>query len=401
MKSLQIRKLYLSNFLTGLVFWYGIEKLFMGSIGIDAVGIAAATAALTIFLMVFDIPAGILADKWSRKGVLLVSAVALGVCSLILGVSHGLVLYIAGDLVYGLYLVASNGTYQAIIYDSLHEEGRAGDYSRINGMAYALFMVGAGVGNVASGFIAHHYGFRASYFVTVIPCVLNALVIVSLLEPKFHKAAAENRIIRQLGSATRTLFSIKLLRILTLLVTIFAVVELFKLEFAQLYFLRYISAPQAIGLLWAVYAFAMALGSVIAHRLRARLNILIYGATVPYVIMAFVDNWFAIVLFMVQAVAAAALLNQIETRIQEETPSAVRASVLSVVSTLGRAVMVPASFLLGYLFREYSAFWALRFVATITGLALLYWLIASRGVPHANDPAVAESELPNPVVLGS
>jgi len=74
MKLTQIQKLYLSNFLAGLVFWYGIEKLFMRSIGINAVGIAAATAALTIFLAMFDIPAGILADKRSRKGVLVLQS---------------------------------------------------------------------------------------------------------------------------------------------------------------------------------------------------------------------------------------------------------------------------------------------------------------------------------------
>ncbi len=69
MKS-QIPKIYLSNFLTGLVFWYGIEKLFMRSIGIDAVGVGIATAVFIGFNLIFDIPAGILADKWSRKGML-------------------------------------------------------------------------------------------------------------------------------------------------------------------------------------------------------------------------------------------------------------------------------------------------------------------------------------------
>lgn len=31
-----ILKLYFANFFIGLVFWYGIEKLFMQAIGIDA-----------------------------------------------------------------------------------------------------------------------------------------------------------------------------------------------------------------------------------------------------------------------------------------------------------------------------------------------------------------------------
>ena len=101
--------------------------------------------------------------------------------------------------------------------------------------------------------------------------------------------------------------------------------------------------------------------------------------------MAFIDNWLSLVLFMLQAVAAAALINQIETRIQENTLSAVRASISSVVATLGRAVAVPASFVLGWLFRDYNALFAVRFVAVVSGFILVYWLWSSRSIPKANE----------------
>jgi MFS family permease len=394
MKLTQIQKLYLSNFLTGLVFWYGIEKLFMRSIGINAVGVAAATAALTVFLVMFDIPAGILADKWSRKGVLVLSAVSLAIASLLTGESHGLSLYIVGDLFYGLYVVTSSGTYQAIIYDSLHEENKSDQYSKINGKIYALFLVGAGVGDVASGFLAHQFGFRASYLLTIIPCLLNAAVILSLHEPRFHKSLGKEKLLRQIGKATITVSKIKLVRTLAVVLTLFAVIELFKLEFGQLYMFRYVTAAQAIGTLWAVYSFSMAFGSLIAHKFRARLHTLIVCAVLPLVLMSVIDNRFSLVLFMVQAVATAALLNQIETRIQENTPSHVRASVLSVISTFGRAVAVPASFILGWLFKDYNALIAVRFIAVVALVALFYWLIASRNIPKANEPLITEELIP-------
>src|SRR5688572_26689516 len=157
MKFTNVHKLYASNLLTGLVFWYGIEKLFMQSIGISAVGVGAVTAILIIFLVLFDIPSGLLADRWSRKGMLVISAIALGVCSFILGSSAGLLMYTIGTLFYGLYVVGTSGTYGAIMYDTLHEEGRANLYSKINGRAYGLFLIGAGIGNIAGGFLAHHF----------------------------------------------------------------------------------------------------------------------------------------------------------------------------------------------------------------------------------------------------
>lgn len=377
MRLTQIQKLYLSNFLTGLVFWYSIEKLFMISIGINAVGVGTVTAILLAFNLLFDIPSGILADKWSRKGMLFVSAVSLALCSVILGLSNGLAMYIVGYLFYGIYVVSTSGTYQAILYDSLHEEGRSNQYSKINGRAFALFLTGAGVANLASVLIVSIFSYSTTFYLTVVSCVLNALLIFSIKEPAFHRKENRERVIKQLGETIHILVNIKLLRSLAIVMSALAVVELFKTDFGQLYMLRYVAEPQVIAMLWAVYAFTWALGSLIAHKFRARLNILVILTTLPLVFMSFIDNWFSLVLFMVQGVVAAVLFNQTETRVQENTPSSVRASVLSVLSALGRAIAIPASFVLGWLFVQYSALWALRSVAVVAIITLLYWLWAS------------------------
>jgi len=371
------------------VFWYGIEKLFMRSIGISAAGVGIATAVFLAFNLIFDIPAGILADKWSRKGVLIMSATALAVCSLILGSSHGLLVYALGEIFYGVYIVCTSGTYNAITYDILHEENRADQYSKIAGRAYALFLAGAGVANIASGFIANHYTYRTTYFITIVSCLINVALLFTLKEPNFHKAEKKEKVLGQLREASIAISKIKLLRTLVIVLTVLAITELFKSEFGQLYMLRYFSSPQIIGLLWAAYAFTWSLGSLIAHHFRSRLNLLILCTILPFILMSFIDNWFSLVLFMFQAVAAAAFINQTETRIQEQTPSHVRASVLSVIATLGRAVSIPASFMLGWLFRDYNSLVALRVVAIISGLTLLYWLLVNRRVAEPSPTAIS------------
>ncbi len=392
MKLAQIHKLYLSNLLTGLVFWYAIEKLFMASIGIDAVGVGVATTVYVAFILVSDIPAGILADRWSRKGVLLLSAVMLAIASLWMGLSHNLLLYTIGEIFYGAYVVFTNGTYAAITYDILYEEGRAKEYSKIFGRAYALFLIGAGIADVLSGFLADHTSYRTTYFVSIIFCVLNILVLLSLREPKFHKPEKKEKMLLQLKEASTVIARLKLLRALVVVLTALSVAELFKLDFGQLYFLRYFNAPQIIGVLWGTYAFTWSLGSLIAHHFRARLHVLIIFSVVPFVVMSFVDSGWSVALFMVQAIASAALTNQIETRIQENTPSHVRASIMSVVSTLGRIISLPAALVLGWLFRDYGALVAVRFVAVIASITLLYWLLASRKIPKANVPFKAEAK---------
>lgn len=63
-----ILKLYFANFFIGLVFWYGIEKLFMQSVGIDATQIGLVIATVLGFNLLFDIPSGILLTAGVVKG---------------------------------------------------------------------------------------------------------------------------------------------------------------------------------------------------------------------------------------------------------------------------------------------------------------------------------------------
>lgn len=392
--SSNIKKIYASNFLVGLVFWYGIEKLFMQSIHINAAGIGVATALFLGFNLFFDIPAGIVADRWSRKGMLFVAVIAMALCSLTLGSSHCLTLYLVGYIFYGLYVVSTSGTYQALVYDSLHEEGQSAQYSKINGRAYALFLSGAGVANLASGFLAHRFDYRFAFFITLVPCLLNVIVIASMSEPTFHKAEQKERVLLELKQALGTISENALLRGLAIIMTTLAIVELFKGEFGQLYMLRYTSAPQLIGTLWAGYAFTWSFGSLIAHKFRARLNVLVFATILPLVAMSLVDKWVSLLFFMVQATASAALLNQIETRVQEATPSAVRASTLSVLSSLGRGVSIPASIGIGWLIHTYNVLWALYAITAIGACVLFYWLWLRSRVSQVDKPIAAEAVLP-------
>lgn len=393
MKLTQIQKLLLSNFLTGLVFWYGIEKLFMASIGIDEVGVGLTAAAALLSSLVLDIPTGILADKWSRKGTLILGSLALALCSLLAGISPGLTVYALSMFLYGLYDVLVEGSYQAIVYDTLREEDRTKEYSRMIGWAYGLFLAGAGVANVASGFIAEASSYQMTFYISLIPCLINALLLLTVREPRYHQQERKERLLRELGLATKKILHIRLLRILTIIMISLSLIELFKADFGQLYILAYTSDAELVGVLWAIYAFMWALGSVIAHRLRTRLTPLVLASTVPLVLIGLVDHWIGLVIFALQIVASAALDNQIETRIQENTPSSVRASLLSTVTAAGTAISIPMSFLLGWAFRDYGAFRAVQIMSVLGFVVLVYWMAIGRRALHADDALVAEPEL--------
>src|ERR1700733_15307254 len=85
---------YAAVLLQGCVLWYAVEKLFMRSIGFDDAGIGIMVAFYSAIMLLVETPSGILADRWSRKGVLIIGSFLLAGSSLGGGVSHGVAMYL-------------------------------------------------------------------------------------------------------------------------------------------------------------------------------------------------------------------------------------------------------------------------------------------------------------------
>jgi len=78
-------------------------------------------------------------------------------------------------------------------------------------------------------------------------------------------------------------------------------------------------------------------------------------------------------------VFATQILNlHIETKFQDSVPSSVRASVLSVMTMLGRALAVPSLIGLGWAARAWGAFAMVQILALMLGALLAYWLLVGR-----------------------
>src|SRR5947209_5183147 len=182
-----IRKLYVLNLLAGITFWSAIEKLFMLHIGVSPFGIVVNTIVFLVILVAFDVPAGVLADQWKRKYTLQLGFLALLLSSVIGGFSHNLAEYLPATIALGGFIVLTQGTFQAIMYDSLEDTGHQASYDKHQGLSYALFLVGLVISSVAGGYIADAFGFRANYFMTAGVMAGALLVTITLTEPKAHK----------------------------------------------------------------------------------------------------------------------------------------------------------------------------------------------------------------------
>ena len=123
----RLRPLYAAAFLQGVLLWLPVEKLFMSEIGFDAASIGVMAAVYAAVVPIVEVPSGILADRWSRRAVLVVSSVALMLVSLLGGLSQNVLMYMLSAVVLGVYFAMYSGTIDAIVYDTVLEETGSSD----------------------------------------------------------------------------------------------------------------------------------------------------------------------------------------------------------------------------------------------------------------------------------
>ena len=207
--------------LQGLLLWVPIEKLFMTQIGFDAAAVGAMAAAYAAVTPLLEVPSGILADRWSRRWVLILGCIALMVSSLIGGLSHNVITYVIGAMVLGVYFAFNSGTVDSIVYDAVVEETGSNELyekwiGRIRAVESAAFVLSA----LAGGALAQYTSTRLTYFVTV---PLVGLAIIGFLrfdEPRLHEAAERLSLRSHIALTFRTMMTQRaVLRVLLLAAT--------------------------------------------------------------------------------------------------------------------------------------------------------------------------------------
>jgi MFS family permease len=374
-----ISKLYAVNFLTGLVFWYAIEKLFMQSIGISPIGIAINASVFYMVVILFDVPSGVLADRWNRKYTMMLSILCLGGGSVLLGASSTFTHYLLGTALWSGYIVLSSGTYQAMMYDSLAEHDDEKHYDKHQGRSFGLFLAGIGVSSLAGGYIAELVSLRSTYFLSAIPALVTLAVIATMKEPAFHKQQIGTKFIAHVKQSAAIILSQRLVLNLAALLVFLGLQRNSINEYSGLYYIALSFSAITMGYVNAGKWLAGALGQVVAPLLgRTRTLLLVPAAFVLFAVFSGIEHSIGIAIFFLISFISSMIENQTEAAIQDQTPSALRATTISAISFTTNVFLIPLGLLFGWLAETYSIYRAYQFFAAIGLIFLLYWLIRGR-----------------------
>lgn len=378
--------LYIAAFFQGFVLWYAIEKLFMRSIGFDDAGIGVAAAAYSALLILVETPSGILADRWSRKGVLVIGSCMLGLSSLICGISTSPPLFFAGTLLWGVFFAMYSGTYDSIVYDTLVEERQDTEkYNRYYGYIRFLDSIALVLGSILGGLLSSHT-LTGAFFWSIPSAIISIVALFAFREPKIHKAEPLGTVSEHLSSTFRAVLGKKgLITLLATLICTSLVMEIL-FDFYQLWLLETNTTAELYGITSATLTLSLGAAGLIAAHARNRHTTTLIAALCLLsgsIILLFSHQLAVIVIAQFSIGTGATILSIIFTKdLHDKLSSRVRAGASSAVNTFSRIIFVPVSLLFGAISSHKSVFVACFMLTTVAGITFIFERISSYRYAH-------------------
>lgn len=371
----RLAPLYLALFCQGFVFWYATEKLFMTSIGFNATTIGVMVATYSAIIILAETPSGILADRWSRKGVLILASLALALSGLVGGLSNNVPIFLVSTSLWGLFFALYSGTYDSIIYDTLLEETKSTDnFEQYLGRMKLLDGVALVLGSLVGGLIAQTVGLRETYLYTIPIALAAAVALILFREPQLHKAEVASPIKQHIQETlTAVLRRQFLLPILIVLITA-AVLTYIILEFSQVWLIALAAPVFLYGPINAIILSGYGIGGATGGHLKLnRTPILLIVLSVMLLAslgLVFAHNLILVVTCITLIIVClTGITIGFSKLLHDSLNSKIRAGASSAVSSLGRIIIIPVVILFGYISQRsniFEASWVLVVLALIT-----------------------------------
>ncbi|MDD9268760.1 MFS transporter [Paenibacillus sp. GCM10023248] len=186
-----LRILFAFRFFSSLIPAYVIERLYWEERGMTIPMVVYTEIIFALTIVLLEVPTGILADKWGRKNMLLLSA--------LLGCSEFAILICASEFWHfalvtflaGISRCASSGSENALLYDTLQEQGKAPLFERTLGRLNACDFVAAILAALSGSFLAGHFGLKLNYWISLVSAAIALLLAFLLVEPRREAAEEE------------------------------------------------------------------------------------------------------------------------------------------------------------------------------------------------------------------
>ena len=338
MKTFNVKLLYTYKFINQCLPVYAFYTVLFIERGKTLTDVAVLIALWSIFTMMFEVPSGILADRWNRRNMLALATVLQGICFIIWFFSHTFFMFALGFVFWGISGAFVSGTEEGLIYDNLKSDGNEEQFTKVYGKALFYANLGTIAGIASAGIIVNFISIPSIALLSAGICFANVAFALQIREKNYYSERLEGQsdgffeTLKEAGVFIKG-SSVALVSILFLI--LFASLGGYLDEFDALIIIDWELHYVWVSVILTVRFAFIALGDILAPVVQKKISsisqiFLLNGlACALLTIFAVIWNQYAILIFglsfMIMAVTDILLVNTLQNEIREEG----RATVMS------------------------------------------------------------------------
>ncbi len=287
-----IWKYYLATSLAYFGFYTPIIQLFYLAHNLTIFKIAILGIVWTIVKMILEVPSSILADKWGRKKVIIISSIfaILQLITLLYATEYWL--FVLASVWSAASFAFLSGTDIAFFYDTLKVLKKEDKFDKLWARQQIYQQIPLIIAFVSSGFL-YKFSPLLPFQLSLIFLVFSLFVTLTLNEPKYHKPIEDVSVFSHFKQSAQFIFKNPYLKSVLLFVILFSLGSDISYGYGQIY-LKQLALP--IVLFGIAYTFKSLLVTVAANFAPSLLRRFSYRGMFGFQIIAITILFYVMVL---------------------------------------------------------------------------------------------------------
>lgn len=342
---------YLYSFFSGFYIANGTTVLFERVLGFSYARVFTLGAVYMLMFVLFNVPAGALADIIGRKKTLIFGSFTLVLAAMATGISRNFTEVFLSFFLWSLGFSLITGADEAMLYDALNDEDT---YSKAWGRASFYGLLGLALAGIL-GPILFAKNFRFPYLFSAVPFFLSGVCLLFFSEKVVTGGLTLKHHLNKTYQGIKIAFSNKyVLWAIGVLALVFGSMYTFSNSY-QPYLQNIGFSIRAFSVILPLMFIIQALGGYVSGKLysRDRENIIFFVSllciAICFGILGFFNNKFNLAILLIYSLVQGVIQPIISTYTNRFVETGFRATVVSVQSMVATVAAALLLFLFGFL----------------------------------------------------
>lgn len=353
----------------GAGFSVATMNLFWSSIGLNQTDIGVTQMLFTIAVLLFDIPMGYIADRFSKKLLNIIGDLGVALVFVLYAMSQSMFMVVLSECLLGLFMAMTNGVDQSYIKyncDKIDDTGNL--FKKINSKVYVYRYLAMLIVMFIGGLVGK-YNLRATIALSFIPYFIGAILACKIRDFGELKEVAHNNPVKDMYYSFKEIMNIPDMK-----TYLGAYILGREVTHSQIWIFTplmiMVGVPvEIVSLGWIIDQIMRVIGAKISikfikNKMSTNFAICIFLVVSWISIILIKLNIYTVWVFVLNGITVGLASGTLVSPLQEKADQKIQTSVMSLASTGGRLLYIPLVYIINYL-GELSLLYALAGVIIV------------------------------------